>query len=341
MSERPQVGQMTEREMGEKHPFDDGGYGARFCQRKVESNVYSDACCGLPPDAEVHREAEPEEPDSPNSLGSKISALSARDFQRINDPRAPLPSTEKPAEARTDRRYRSKVVEIEAMQWDGSRASIEAICQWVNRECPRPPLRPGEEDSGEPIISFICETMDDVRAAVIWTWEGDMVVSPDDWVIRGLEGEFYPCKPAIFAKKYEPLASPPPQAQPSGLAPAKEWGCDQEERAIKAEAEIDRLQARLAESERDRFAANAAIGCGRSREQVCKGEEEVGPDGVCWEHHAWRLERHRDEFKEAFEFEHKQGLDLEGRLSAAEKRISSFERALAPDGEVDPEGSDD
>lgn len=41
-------------------------------------------------------------------------------------------------------------------------------------------------------------------AVIIPTLEGDMVVTPGDWVIRGIKGEFYPCKPDIFDATYEP-----------------------------------------------------------------------------------------------------------------------------------------
>lgn len=36
------------------------------------------------------------------------------------------------------------------------------------------------------------------------TLEGTMTASPGDWIIKGVNGEFYPCKPDIFAKTYEP-----------------------------------------------------------------------------------------------------------------------------------------
>jgi hypothetical protein len=36
------------------------------------------------------------------------------------------------------------------------------------------------------------------------TLEGVMAASPGDWIIRGVAGEFYPCKPDIFAATYEP-----------------------------------------------------------------------------------------------------------------------------------------
>jgi hypothetical protein len=38
------------------------------------------------------------------------------------------------------------------------------------------------------------------------TLEGTMTASPDDWIIRGTEGEFYPCKPAAFAATFEEVA---------------------------------------------------------------------------------------------------------------------------------------
>ena len=40
-------------------------------------------------------------------------------------------------------------------------------------------------------------------SGVIKTLEGDMIVSEDDWIICGIKGEFYPCKPDIFEKTYE------------------------------------------------------------------------------------------------------------------------------------------
>jgi len=36
------------------------------------------------------------------------------------------------------------------------------------------------------------------------TLEGRMYADPGDWIIRGVQGEFYPCKPDIFAATYEP-----------------------------------------------------------------------------------------------------------------------------------------
>lgn len=39
----------------------------------------------------------------------------------------------------------------------------------------------------------------------IQTPEGPSHISEGDWIIRGVKGEFYPCKPAVFAATYEPV----------------------------------------------------------------------------------------------------------------------------------------
>lgn len=41
------------------------------------------------------------------------------------------------------------------------------------------------------------------RQLMICTLEGNMIANVNDWIIKGLRGEFYPCKPDIFEKTYE------------------------------------------------------------------------------------------------------------------------------------------
>lgn len=41
--------------------------------------------------------------------------------------------------------------------------------------------------------------------AVIETLEGTMIANLNDWIIKGVNGELYPCKPDIFEKTYEPV----------------------------------------------------------------------------------------------------------------------------------------
>jgi hypothetical protein len=43
----------------------------------------------------------------------------------------------------------------------------------------------------------------DIRWVVVETLEGSMAVSDGDYIIKGVAGEFYPCKPDIFAQTYE------------------------------------------------------------------------------------------------------------------------------------------
>lgn len=68
--------------------------------------------------------------------------------------------------------------------------------------------------------------------ACIDTPEGCMTVSPGDWVITGVKGEHYPCKPDIFSLTYEPADKPsqevtgspgsPDDAPPQGTPPTTE-----------------------------------------------------------------------------------------------------------------------
>lgn len=98
-----------------------------------------------------------------------------------------------PSNAAPVLRWRKKPVVIEAMQFDGKRASAESVCRWVNGYA-----------NDEPIIDYIFTGPDDVRDVQIATLEGYLNVSPGDWIIRGVQGEFYPCKPDIFEETYEP-----------------------------------------------------------------------------------------------------------------------------------------
>jgi len=45
----------------------------------------------------------------------------------------------------------------------------------------------------------------DEAEATIYTLEGEMVAAQGDWIIQGIKGELYPCKPDIFEATYEPV----------------------------------------------------------------------------------------------------------------------------------------
>lgn len=91
----------------------------------------------------------------------------------------------------TPQKYRKKPVVIEAMQvLDDMRQHI-AIRQWAAEHT----------DEGE-IIPISITAFDSTM--VIHTLEGDMRADLGDYIIRGVNGEFYPCKPDIFEKTYDP-----------------------------------------------------------------------------------------------------------------------------------------
>lgn len=90
--------------------------------------------------------------------------------------------------------YRKKQVTIEARQWDGDVNSATDLIDWILSEGERAHYRcKGEECSHTP----------EGHDLIIETLEGEMRVSPGDYVIQGVVGEFYPCKPEIFAQTYE------------------------------------------------------------------------------------------------------------------------------------------
>lgn len=95
----------------------------------------------------------------------------------------------------TVRRFRKKPVVIEAMLYDGSKESFDAIWDWMERAT-------GEDDGG-PNQGYK-GTENEPGEFGIRTLEGKIYASPGDVIIRGVKGEFYPCKPDIFSATYEP-----------------------------------------------------------------------------------------------------------------------------------------
>lgn len=87
-------------------------------------------------------------------------------------------------------RFRKKPVEIEAVQWDGQGIASGAAPEWFRRAMWLPKGTAGgiSRQAAELVIS---------------TLEGEMRALPGDWIIRGVAGEVYPCKPKIFAATYE------------------------------------------------------------------------------------------------------------------------------------------
>lgn len=99
-------------------------------------------------------------------------------------------------------RYRKRPVEIEAVRWDGTAAGATPIINWILSEGSTATYRCSDPDR---CVSLEVEG-ETPHSLVIHTLEGAMTASPGDWIIRGVQGEFYPCKPDIFAATYEPVA---------------------------------------------------------------------------------------------------------------------------------------
>lgn len=82
-------------------------------------------------------------------------------------------------------KFRKKPVVIEAVRYTGNPFDIS-------------------RDFDEPLGHFL-HWHADGQWLSIDTLEGDMRVDAGDWIIRGVQGELYPCKPDIFEMTYEPV----------------------------------------------------------------------------------------------------------------------------------------
>ena len=81
--------------------------------------------------------------------------------------------------------FRKKPVVIEAVQWTGANTEeIDAFLGGAVLPC------------GDPAR----------QGLRIHTLEGIMLATAGDWIIKGVAGEFYPCKPDIFLQTYEPVS---------------------------------------------------------------------------------------------------------------------------------------
>lgn len=88
-------------------------------------------------------------------------------------------------------KYRKKPVEIEAVRWTGN--NFEEIRQFVGQDAKIIYHDTAWEAGARPVVAVLS----------IHTLEGDMMAEHGDYIIKGVNGEFYPCKPDIFAKTYE------------------------------------------------------------------------------------------------------------------------------------------
>lgn len=90
--------------------------------------------------------------------------------------------------------YRKKPVVIEARQLTAE--SLFSVMRWIDSDGGRVIEWCWDRDDCQPLPE---------RYVIIETLEGQIRASEGDWIIKGVAGEFYPCKPAIFAATYEPV----------------------------------------------------------------------------------------------------------------------------------------
>jgi hypothetical protein len=84
--------------------------------------------------------------------------------------------------------FTKKPVRVEARQLRfGANASANEICGWIMDQNPACDPRLDNER----------------RSLTIHTLEGDHEAGDGDWIIQGIKGEFYPCKPDIFNESYD------------------------------------------------------------------------------------------------------------------------------------------
>lgn len=86
-------------------------------------------------------------------------------------------------------KFRKKPVVIEAIQWNGS--NFDEIKNFAN--------------SNVRYYSYYekNEYSESKTTLIIPTLEGEMIASIGDYIIKGVKGEYYPCKPDIFEATYE------------------------------------------------------------------------------------------------------------------------------------------
>ena len=112
-------------------------------------------------------------------------------------------------------RFRKKPVVIEATQWfkNGDHPQDDVMRPFEDTgKIPAEPRegsivryfrRPEPEYSGNTVCRYCGKIMQ------VHGWidrrEGGHNVCPEDWIVTGVEGEHYPCKPSIFKKTYEPV----------------------------------------------------------------------------------------------------------------------------------------
>ena len=98
-------------------------------------------------------------------------------------------------------KYIKKQVVVEAIQWDGTLEKALEISQIEGLNSVIEYYLTKTVIIGESTSNSV-NTSEEIKSFKIKTLEGDMNVSKGDYIIKGIKGEFYPCKEDIFKKTY-------------------------------------------------------------------------------------------------------------------------------------------
>lgn len=98
-------------------------------------------------------------------------------------------------------KFRKKPVVIEAIQFTGDNAL--GIMDFVGKKL--------QASIPPHTMEIEMDIPNEGYTIIIPTLEGDMVASKFDWIIKGVKGEFYPCKPDIFKETYEEVLDNDPK----------------------------------------------------------------------------------------------------------------------------------
>lgn len=99
------------------------------------------------------------------------------------------------------KKYRKKPVTIEAILWTGKN-HIE-VSAFINNESYAEALKEYDRCFPDKLCRDVHKDIIKREGFCIETLEGNMKAKIGDYIIKGVNGEFYPCKPDIFAKTYE------------------------------------------------------------------------------------------------------------------------------------------
>ena len=81
------------------------------------------------------------------------------------------------------KKFVKKPIIVEAIQWTGK--NEDEVMKFVSQHC------------------FITDNYPNQKTLIINTLEGDHVASVDDWIVKGVKGEFYPVKPDVMEQTYD------------------------------------------------------------------------------------------------------------------------------------------